>query len=183
MQAHSATATTRLTSMQPTVTIRSSPIEGTGIFAAVNFAAGDLILTIDDSYVIDAGHPVPPGEENHCDFLECGKAIWMQAPERHINHCCDPNVFIRTVDGVRQLIARKQIRAGDEIAYDYCVNGYGDTVWTCNCGSARCRRTIHSDFFHLPVNIQLEYLPLLDTWFRRERSRELELLQSSQAQG
>ena len=169
-------------SKQPTVTIRSSPIEGAGVFAAADFAAGDLILTIDDSYVIDAAHLLPTGEENHCDFLEGGKAIWMQAPERHINHSCDPNVFIRTVDGVRHLIARKQIRAGDEIAYDYCVNGYGDTVWSCNCGSTRCRRTIHSDFFHLPVEIQKEYLPLLDTWFCRERSRELAQLQTSPAQ-
>ena len=27
---------------------------------------------------------------------------------------------------------------------------------------------IHSDFFHLPVEPQIEYLPLLDDWYVRE---------------
>jgi hypothetical protein len=39
-------------------------------------------------------------------------------------------------------------------------------VWECNCGSERCRRTSHSDFFHLPREIQIEYLPYLSPWFK-----------------
>ncbi|MHC5034292.1 MAG: SET domain-containing protein-lysine N-methyltransferase, partial [Planctomycetota bacterium] len=85
-------------------------------------------------------------------------------PERYINHSCDPNSFVRAVLGTRYVFARRDIAAGEEITYDYCVDGEGDTVWTCNCGSDRCRHTIHSDFFHLPLDLQLEYLPLLSAW-------------------
>lgn len=94
----------------------------------------------------------------------------MQPPERHINHSCDPNVYVRTAGGVRLVVALRPIAAGEEIAYDYCINSSGDTVWNCTCGAARCRRVVHSDFFHLPFDLQREYLPLLDEWFRRERA-------------
>ena len=162
--------------MTEIVTIGKSRIDGIGVFAATNFSAGDVILTIDDSHVVDDEHPVPFGEENHCDYLERGKTVWMQVPERHINHSCAPNAYLRTSDGVRQVVAVREIKIGEEVAYDYCVNGYGDVVWTCNCDAARCRGTIHSDFFHLPLNVQKEYLPLLDEWFRKERASDLEKL-------
>ena len=43
----------------------------------------------------------------------------------------------------------------------------------CHFGAARCRREIHSDFFRLPIEFQMEYLPLLDDWFERERTGEV----------
>jgi uncharacterized protein len=155
------------------VEVRQSAINQEGVFALARFGPGELILAIDDSYVVDEEHPAPEGEENHCDYLEAGKVVWMQMPERYINHSCDPNVYVKTIDGVRQVIALREIHPGQEITYDYCVNGYGDVVWQCNCQSARCRRDIHSDFFHLPIELQSEYLPFLDTWFVRERAGEV----------
>jgi uncharacterized protein len=162
--------------MASSVIVRDSGIEGLGVFARVDFSPGDAVLTIDDSYVVDNEHPVAPDEKRHCDYLQGGKTVWMQVPERHINHSCDPNVFVRTFDGIRHVLALREIRAGEEITYDYCVNGYGDVVWQCNCGASRCRRTIHSDFFRLPLDLQRAYLPLLDEWFRKERFQDLEKL-------
>jgi hypothetical protein len=49
-------------------------------------------------------------------------------------------------------------------------------VWQCNCGSPRCRRTVVSSFFELPLAWQLEYLPLLNEWFVREHREEVEAL-------
>ncbi|HEY1894869.1 MAG TPA: SET domain-containing protein-lysine N-methyltransferase [Terracidiphilus sp.] len=160
--------------MSRDVIVKTSEINGLGVFAARAFAAGDVVLTIDDSFEVSADHPVPDGEEHHCDYLERGRVVWMGIPERYINHSCDPNVYVLTLSGVRRVLARRNIEAGDEIAYDYCVNGYGDVVWTCHCGAARCRQTIHSDFFHLPFHLQREYAPLLDHWFCTERARELQ---------
>ena len=95
---------------------------------------------------------------------------------RYINHSCDPNVYVATIDGKRVVIGLYDISAGEEIAYDYCINGGGDTLWTCHCGAGRCRQTIHSDFFHLPDELQVEYLPLLDTWFQEERRTDIQQL-------
>jgi uncharacterized protein len=157
--------------------IRRSLIEGTGVFAAHSFREGDVLLEIDDSRIVDEHHPLGLSEDSrHCDYLQGGKVVLMQIPERHINHSCEPNTYVKTIDGVRVVIALLPIAAGEEITYDYCINGNGDTVWVCHCGASRCRRVIHSDFFHLPLELQREYLPLLDDWFLQERAAEVEQL-------
>jgi len=162
--------------------VRESPIDGLGLYAGCHFSANDVVLEIDDSRAVDSAHPLGADDDpRHCDYLARGHVVLMQYPERHINHSCDPNVYVRTVDGQRLVIALRDIAEGDEIAYDYCINGYGDTVWTCRCGAALCRRTIHSDFFHLPAALQREYLPLLDGWFRAERHAEIAALERTSA--
>lgn len=159
------------------VAVRSSAIQGFGVFAVRPFPRGTVVQVIDDSRIVDDLHPLGPGDDaRHCDYLEGGKVVLMQPPERHINHSCHPNTYVKTVDGRRLVLALRDIPAVEEITYDYCINGGGNTVWTCHCGAARCRREIHSDFFHLPLELQREYLPLLDDWFRRERSAEVEEL-------
>jgi hypothetical protein len=159
------------------VNVHESRIAGLGVFAGTSFRRADLVLEIDDSRVVDDLHPLGPSESpHHRDYLANDKVVLMQFPERYINHSCDPNVYVATVEGERLIIALHGIPAGEEIAYDYCINGGGDTLWSCQCGAARCRRAIHSDFFHLPDELQLEYLPLLDVWFQNERRAEIEQL-------
>lgn len=159
------------------VFIRPSPINGLGVFAKRSFRKGERLLEIDDSRIVDEAHPLRPGEEaRHCDYLSGGKVVLMRRPERYINHSCDPNSYVKTVSGRRLVIALRDLAEGEEITYDYCINGDGATTWFCHCGAARCRREIHSDFFHLPIDLQLEYLPLLDDWFREERAAELNQL-------
>jgi uncharacterized protein len=164
--------------MASKVYVRESPIQGQGVFAARAIAQGEPVLAIDDSRVVTVENPLRAelGEfEDHCDWL-ADKTVLMQLPERHINHSCDPNTFVRTISGVRWVLALRPIAAGAEITYDYCINGFGDVVWECHCGAARCRHQIHSDFFHLPLSLQIEYLPLLDEWYlgaHRERVERL----------
>ena len=153
------------------------------MFAIARFSAGEVVLAIDDSHVVDEMNPLGPGDKaHHCDYLAAGKVVLMQYPERHINHSCAPNVYVRTVDNKRLVMALRDIATDEEITYDYCINGDGDTIWSCHCGAGRCRRTIHSDFFHLPIIVQSEYLPLLDIWFREERKLEIEDLQRALSQ-
>jgi hypothetical protein len=159
--------------------VRVSRIDGQGVFAETPFLAGQTVLEIDDSRIVDELHPLGPGDDSrHCDYLARGTVVLMQPPERYINHCCQPNTYVKTVNGNRLVIALRDLAAGEEITYDYCINSGGDTVWTCHCGAERCRHTIHSDFFHLPLELQLEYLPLLDGWFREERAAEVQRLQN-----
>ncbi len=161
------------------VRVAPSPIHGLGVFASVAFREGDAILAIDDSRAVTEEAPLRDCDGEypyHCDYLAGGRIVLMRPPERHINHSCDPNSFVRTVGGVRHVFALRDIGSGEEITYDYCINSGGDTLWQCDCGSERCRRTIHSDFFHLPRPLQLEYLPLLERWYveeHRERVDEL----------
>lgn len=163
------------------VHVKASPINRVGVFAVETIAKGALILAIDDSREVADDFPLDAaiGEfEYHCDYLAGGKVVLMQFPERHINHSCDPNTFVKTILGVRYVFALRPIFVGEEVTYDYCINGFGDTLWECNCGSPRCRKNIHSDFFHLPYHLQVEYLPLLDDWYIEEyREKIQELLE------
>ncbi len=159
------------------VEVRQSAVQGRGVFETRGFAQGERVLVIDDRRMVDADHPLKPGEdEDHCDYLGDGRAVLMQSPERYISSSCDPNVFVRTVDCVREVVARRDISVGEEIAYDYIIDCHGGEKWNCRCGSARCRGRIVSSFFVLPLKWQREYLPLLNPWFVEEHREKNELL-------
>lgn len=157
--------------------VRDSAIHGLGVFAQRDYAVGELIVWIDDSRVVDDDRPVLPGElAHHCDYLEAGRVVLMQEPERHINSSCDPSTYVRTVGDKCCVVARQEIHSGDEITYDYIIDCHGGRVWQCRCGSSRCRCTIVASFFDLPVSWQFEYLPLLNPWFVKEHDVRIQQL-------
>jgi SET domain-containing protein len=61
-----------------------------------------------------------------------------------INHSCDPNCETGEEDGRVWIYAIKNIPAGEEITYDYCLYDGGDDDATCNCGARDCRGTMYS---------------------------------------
>lgn len=62
----------------------------------------------------------------------------------YINHSCDPNCETGEEDGRVWITAIKNIAAGAEITYDYCLYDGGDDAATCNCGARNCRGTMYS---------------------------------------
>ena len=162
----------------PSVVVKRSRIHNKGLFAATDFTAGYVILERDDSRIVDDEHPLREGEHPyHCDWPPDGRVIYVQEPERYTNHSCDPSAYIKEVNGIRYCVARRDIRAGEEITYDYSIDNWGDITWQCDCGSERCRKTIYNDFFRLPLEIQIEYLPYLTRAYRErfsEKANELE---------
>jgi uncharacterized protein len=61
-----------------------------------------------------------------------------------INHSCDPNCEADEEGGRVWIRAIKNIAAGSEITYDYCLYDGGDEPATCNCGAKNCRGTMYS---------------------------------------
>ena len=61
-----------------------------------------------------------------------------------INHSCDPNCETDEESGRVWIRAIKNIAAGSEITYDYCLYDGGDEAATCNCGAKNCRGTMYS---------------------------------------
>ncbi len=165
------------------VIVKPSPIHGKGVFAAVDFKAGDRILRRDDSRLVTDESPLAEGEwVYHCDWIADGRVVYVQEPERYTNHSCDPNSVGEAMEGVRYCVARRDIRAGEEITYDYCIDNWGDKSWRCDCGSARCRKTIYNDFFRLPLEIQIEYLPYLTQAYRERFREQVEALEREAGQ-
>lgn len=158
----------------PDVEGKPSGIEGTGLFALRDFAAGELVRTINVVREVTSEAPLRPefGERaDHCDYPD-GKVVLLGAPDCFVNHSCDPNAWVRY--GIRgcELVARRAIPRGAEITCDYQINVTGGSRWPCHCGAARCRGEVVGDFFALPPALQKEYGPYLADWFvRRHRQR------------
>lgn len=159
------------------VFIKKSSTHGKGVFASCDFKTGDFILEIDDSHVItDKSKLTKKQHKFDLDYLY-DKIVIMQEPEKYINHSCDPTVYVKTINGVRNIYAMRDIKKGDEITYDYSVNGDNNGTFKCNCGSKNCRKVYQGNFFKLPTEIQLNYLPYLDDWFIEKHKKEINNLQ------
>jgi len=151
------------------VIVAASPINGLGVFAARDFTAGELLFETSERRLVTEEYPLLEDEdERHCDWLADGRQVLLPEPGLYINHSCDPNAWKQYRNVVRRCAtARRDIRAGEEITHDYRIDGFGDVVWGCNCRSRRCGRTIHSDFFELPLEMKMEYLPYLSDLYKR----------------
>ena len=61
-----------------------------------------------------------------------------------INHSCDPNCETEEIRGRVWIRAIRNIKAGEEITYDYCLYDGGEDQALCNCGATNCRGTMYS---------------------------------------
>jgi SET domain-containing protein len=159
----------------PWLEVKSSRIEGLGLFALRSFLAGETIHRINVVREVTADAPLREelGERaDHCDYPD-GKVVLIGFPDRHINHSCDPNAYVQYSADACSIVARRRIAVGQELTCDYNINITGGTAWPCHCGAARCRGTTTGDFFLLPPEIQREYLPLLAEWFVRRHAQRL----------
>jgi len=162
------------------VVVKESKISGKGVFSARRFNKGEEILVIDDSHVVtDPSTLTKEQHEFELDYLANSKIVVMQNPERYINHSCDPNVYTKTVNGVRRVYAMRDIAKGEEIVFDYSINGYNDGTFKCRCGSENCRGIYQGNFFKLPKNLQRKYVQYLDDWFRDQYKDKIDHLYCS----
>ena len=158
--------------------VRTSSIEGLGLFAVRPFSSEQRIRQINVLREVTPASPLREelGERaDHCDYPD-GKIVLLGYPDRHVNHSCNPNAYVRYEGDCSYLVARRDIEAGEEITCDYNINITGGTAWPCHCGAARCRGTTVGDFFLLPIDTQREYRPLLAEWFVRAHRDRLSAL-------
>lgn len=78
----------------------------------------------------------------------------MNDQSKSINHSCQPNTGIR---GKNDLYALEDIKAGDEITFDYSTTVGRNNDWNmiCHCGNLRCRKIIRN-FLSIPKQ-QFDY--------------------------
>lgn len=167
-----------MTNWNASVELRESLLQGLGVFACRTFSTGAIVLTIDDTHVVtDESALTADQHEFDLDYVD-GKVILMQEPEKFINHSCDPNVYVKTEQNVRNVYTIRDIKAGEEITYDYAVNGDNEGTFECHCGSPICRKVYVGNFFKLPIERQKYYLPYLDVWFAEKYKEQLTKLSS-----
>ena len=131
--------------LDPRLKIDASPLHGRGTFATAAIAA-DEIVAVWEHRVLSAADlaTAPPGQIwQRVDDLY----IWVPPKNRGIaehflNHSCDPNLWMANEV---TLIARRPIRAGEELTADYALWEL-DLGWVsafrCICGAPTCRGLI-----------------------------------------
>ena len=156
----------------PNVELRASPIEGLGVFARRRFAAGEIVRPVNVVREVTKEMPLRQsvGEEaRHCAYPD-GRILLLGAPDRHLNHSCDPNAHEVYDEGEYRIVARRVIEPDEEITVDYLINNSGGDSWPCSCGAHRCRGETGTSFFDFSAAFQREYAPLLADWFRRRHA-------------
>lgn len=143
--------------LNPYIEVRQSAIQGKGAFAARNIKKGTRLIeylgqritwrTADKRYDDDK-----MGRHHTFLFTVDDKTVIDAAVNgndaRFLNHSCDGNCEAIS-DRKRIFIdARKTIKAGEELLYDYQYERTDDHTeedekfYACRCGSPRCRGSI-----------------------------------------
>ena len=147
------------TTEKPWHIVRQSKIHGTGVFAARAIPAGTRVIEYAGTRIsakeADRRHPTNPDDPFHTFFfaLSSGKVIDGNDEgndARWINHACDPNCESLEGKGGKRvhIIARRDIRRGEELNYDYGLvidekmTKTLKSQYQCRCGSANCRGTM-----------------------------------------
>jgi uncharacterized protein len=135
--------------------VRHSPIHGRGVFATRTIRKGaDIIEYRGRRISMEEADDLPdsdPDNPFHTFLFELNDGRVIDAgvrgnAARWINHSCQPNCVPYEDDEGRVFIeAKRTIRAGEELSYDYRLNVPGRRTarllanYTCRCGSPRCR--------------------------------------------
>lgn len=116
------------------IEIKESPVSGKGVFAKRLIKKGETIFHWNPIVLTEAeAQKLPKEEREHYLDIEGDKFLWMQPPERYINHSCNTNTIVVG----RSDVASRDIQSGEEITSDYL-----DTLtenFTCHCGADNCR--------------------------------------------
>jgi SET domain-containing protein len=138
--------------------VRRSEIHGHGVFARKRIRKGRVIIEYKGqraSWEKAMSRPdSDPGDPAHTMLfaLDDGRVIDARVrgnAARWINHSCDPNCRTFEDDDGRVFIeAKRKIRPGEELCYDYrlTVEGRLDKdereAYVCKCGARRCRGSL-----------------------------------------
>lgn len=82
-----------------------------------------------------------------------------------MNHHCNPNLGVDADDGV-SYIALKDIKAGEELTFDYSISEYSEWDMNCLCDYEKCRKIIKS-VDKLPKDFFIKYFPFIPKYFQR----------------
>ena len=100
-------------------------------------------------------HPHDPSQPDHTFYFHIDESCVLDAnvggnAARWINHACTTNCVADEIDGRVFIKARKAIKAGDELFYDYGLvidERYTPALkkrFECRCGTRGCRGTMLS---------------------------------------
>ncbi len=136
----------------PLYIVRSSSIHNRGVFAARDIVKGERIIEYRGEKITKAESD-RRGVAHYDESLHTGNGAvylftlnkkhdldgsmeWNLA--RLINHSCEPNCEAQIIRGKIWIVARRKIKEGAELSFDY---GFDLDCWQdhpCRCGTSKC---------------------------------------------
>lgn len=117
---------------------------GQGVFASAPIRKGEILHVLDGARISvrEVVARSLRGEEGYDDPLQVGRRTYLDLDDAsHLfNHGCDPTAGLRKTS---ELFALRDIRAGEQVTYDYSMT-VAPTDWamSCACGARRCRKIV-----------------------------------------
>ena len=139
----------------PKTAIRRSPIHGRGLFAIRPIAKGEIVA-IKGGHVMDLErlrrlrHRIAESYLQVEDGFYVGsrRPVEVRRNKLFINHSCEPNLGIR---GQLTFVARRPIKAGEELTYDWAMEENSGVATRCACGTPRCRQQLTGRDWTIPA--------------------------------
>ena len=143
---------TYINQQNPKVFIGPSIIHRNGLFATDNIKPGEIVIEYVGEMITNKIADYREIEYNERGFGDCYMfrfdadniidATKYGNLARFINHCCEPNCKAQCneINGKKHilLLAKRFIKAGEEITYDYNFEVESEKI-QCRCGAKNCR--------------------------------------------
>jgi SET domain-containing protein len=134
------------------IEVRKSGVHGQGVYAVQSIRPGTRIIEYRGERVSWEAAPDDDNDPHTFNFgLENGEVINPEVggnDARWINHSCDPNCEAVEEDDRVFIYAIRNIRAGEELLYDYQleidepITEAAKKKFACHCGASNCRGTM-----------------------------------------
>ena len=132
--------------LSPRTEIRPSPIHGRGLFARRAIRKGEIVA-IKGGHILDRRALARVAGRVEQSFIQIADGFFIGATtaaevkrnKLYINHSCAPNVGIL---GQIIFVAMRNIRAGEELTYDWAMEENAAARTECRCGAPACRKVL-----------------------------------------
>jgi hypothetical protein len=158
----------------PKARIMRSGMDGKGLFAVSAIQKDEIVVVWKGTYVNEQqakrarceGRIVMQWDDDLFSIEDRGEDIGY-----YINHSCNSNLWMQDA---YTLVARLEIKEGDEITVDYALFEAEDDFisgWECNCGSSFCRARVTGKDWQLKA-VQERYANHFSPLINKKISRQ-----------
>ena len=130
----------------PKTEVRSSGVEGRGLFAVAPIAKHEVVAIKGGHIVDEATFQRMKDVIGNSDVkIADGFHLGALSPDEYegvmmfLNHSCEPNVGVQ---GNTVFVAMRDVQAGEELCLDYALIDDYDDEMACHCGTAACRGVV-----------------------------------------
>ncbi|HYN84318.1 MAG TPA: SET domain-containing protein-lysine N-methyltransferase [Pyrinomonadaceae bacterium] len=133
--------------LAPGLDVRESPIDGRGCFATAFFPKGRKIAEYAGERISrrEAERRMKRRRKHRVCYID--PRTYLDGARggngtHYINHCCEPNSYMRVTRGHILFMALRDIHPGEEITMDYVTTYHSDRK-RCRCKAPACRGTLN----------------------------------------